>query len=191
MEIAVNMMRELSLNYVDPVDPDKLMEGAAAGMVRDLDPYTEYHPRGGDVRTSSCSPRASTAASGSLIRQKGDWVTHRAALPGFARRPGRAEDRRQNPRHRRQGRQGLHDRAGLLASQGRAGQQGQGDRRAPRRHAARRRRPCSASGSRFRACPTRDGSPTASATSATATSPKGATKTMRAAVETAAHRGSR
>ena len=33
MEIAVNMMRELSLNYVDPVDPDRLMEGAAAGMV--------------------------------------------------------------------------------------------------------------------------------------------------------------
>ena len=25
MEIAVNMMRELSLNYVDPVDPDRLM----------------------------------------------------------------------------------------------------------------------------------------------------------------------
>ncbi len=26
MEITVNMMRELSLNYVDPVDPDNLME---------------------------------------------------------------------------------------------------------------------------------------------------------------------
>ena len=44
MEIAVNMMRELSLRYVDPVDPDKLMEGAAAGMVRSLDPYTEFMP---------------------------------------------------------------------------------------------------------------------------------------------------
>ena len=33
METLVNMMRELSLNYVDPVDPDRLMEGAAAGMV--------------------------------------------------------------------------------------------------------------------------------------------------------------
>ena len=47
MEIAVNMMRELSLNYVDPVDPDRLMEGAAAGMVSDLDPYTEYIPEEG------------------------------------------------------------------------------------------------------------------------------------------------
>ena len=34
MEIAVNMMRELSLNYVDPVDPDRLMVGAAAGISR-------------------------------------------------------------------------------------------------------------------------------------------------------------
>ena len=33
MEITVNMMRELSLGYVDPIDPDRLMEGAAAGMV--------------------------------------------------------------------------------------------------------------------------------------------------------------
>lgn len=42
MEITVNMMRELALGYVDPIDPDRLMEGAAAGMVSDLDPYTEY-----------------------------------------------------------------------------------------------------------------------------------------------------
>ncbi|MDE5963699.1 MAG: peptidase, partial [Alistipes sp.] len=35
MELLVNMMRELSLGYVDPVDPDVLMSGAAEGMVRD------------------------------------------------------------------------------------------------------------------------------------------------------------
>ena len=39
IEIAVNMMRELSLYYVDEIDPDHLMEGAAEGMVGDLDPY--------------------------------------------------------------------------------------------------------------------------------------------------------
>lgn len=42
MEIMVNMMRELSLQYVDEVTPDKLMSGGAAGMVRNLDPYTHY-----------------------------------------------------------------------------------------------------------------------------------------------------
>ena len=42
MEIMVNMMRELSLQYVDEVKPDKLMSDGAQGMVRNLDPYTHY-----------------------------------------------------------------------------------------------------------------------------------------------------
>ena len=42
MEIMVNMMRELNLQYVDEVNPDKLMSDGAAGMVRNLDPYTAY-----------------------------------------------------------------------------------------------------------------------------------------------------
>ena len=42
MEIMVNLMRELSLQYVDEVNPDKLMGDGAAGMVKNLDPYTEY-----------------------------------------------------------------------------------------------------------------------------------------------------
>ena len=42
MEIMVNMMRELSLQYVDDVEPDKLMSDGAQGMVRNLDPYTQY-----------------------------------------------------------------------------------------------------------------------------------------------------
>ena len=42
MEIMVNMMRELSLQYVDEVSADKLMSDGAQGMVRNLDPYTQY-----------------------------------------------------------------------------------------------------------------------------------------------------
>ena len=42
MEIMVNMMRELSVQYVDEVSPDDLMEDGAVGMVRNLDPYTEF-----------------------------------------------------------------------------------------------------------------------------------------------------
>ena len=42
MEIMVNMMRELSVQYVDEVSPDKFMKDGAAGMVRNLDPYTTY-----------------------------------------------------------------------------------------------------------------------------------------------------
>ena len=42
MEIMVNMMRELSLQYVDEVSPDRLMSDGAQGMVRNLDPYTQF-----------------------------------------------------------------------------------------------------------------------------------------------------
>ena len=42
IEIMVNMMRELSVQYVDELSADDLMRDGAAGMVRNLDPYTEY-----------------------------------------------------------------------------------------------------------------------------------------------------
>ena len=42
MEILVNMMREITTLYVDEVSPDKLMDDGAAGIVRNLDPYTEF-----------------------------------------------------------------------------------------------------------------------------------------------------
>lgn len=73
MEITVNMMRELTLGYVDPVDPDKLMEGAAAGMVSDLDPYTEYIPEEG-MQDFEILTTGKYGGIGSLIRQKDDYV---------------------------------------------------------------------------------------------------------------------
>ena len=73
IEITVNMMRELSLNYVDPVDPDKLMEGAAAGMVSDLDPYTEYIPEEG-MQDFELLTTGKYGGIGALIRQKEDYV---------------------------------------------------------------------------------------------------------------------
>lgn len=73
MEIMVNMCSELSLSYVDPVDPDKLMEGAAEGMVRDLDPYTEFIPEE-QMSDFELLTTGKYGGVGSLIRQKGDWV---------------------------------------------------------------------------------------------------------------------
>lgn len=73
MEIAVNMMRELSLRFVDEVDPDLLIEGAAEGMVRRLDPYTEYlsEEQMGDFDILTTGKYGGV---GSLIRQKDDYV---------------------------------------------------------------------------------------------------------------------
>lgn len=73
MEITVNMMRELSLGYVDPIDPDRLMEGAAAGMVSDLDPYTEFFSEEG-MSDFELLTTGKYGGVGALIRQAGDWV---------------------------------------------------------------------------------------------------------------------
>lgn len=73
MEITVNMMRELSLNYVDSIDADKLMLGAAEGMVSDLDPHTEFMPEE-QMANFELLTTGKYAGVGSLIRQKGDYV---------------------------------------------------------------------------------------------------------------------
>lgn len=73
MELLVNMMRELSLGYVDPVDPDVLMSGAAEGMVRDLDPYTEFIPES-EMSDFEVLTTGKYGGIGSLIRQKDDYV---------------------------------------------------------------------------------------------------------------------
>ena len=73
MEILIRMMRELSLHYVDEVDPDQLMEDAAAGMVRRLDPYTQYLPEE-EMSDFDVMTTGKYGGVGSLIRQKGEYV---------------------------------------------------------------------------------------------------------------------
>ncbi len=73
MEITVNMMRALAEDYVDEVDPDKLAEGAAAGMVRHLDPYTEYISDEG-MQDFEVMTTGKYGGIGSIIRQKDDYV---------------------------------------------------------------------------------------------------------------------
>ncbi len=73
MELTVNMMRELSLNYVDSVDTDKLMKDAAAGMVRNLDPYTEFIPEE-EMSDFEVLTTGKYGGIGSIIRKKGDYV---------------------------------------------------------------------------------------------------------------------
>ena len=73
MELAVNMMRELTVSYVDSIDTDKLMAGAAACMVRDLDPYTEFIPEK-EMSTFEALTTGKYGGVGALIRQKKDYV---------------------------------------------------------------------------------------------------------------------
>lgn len=42
IEIFTNLYKEINMNYVDEVNPSKLMTSAIKGMLKDLDPYTVY-----------------------------------------------------------------------------------------------------------------------------------------------------
>ena len=42
IEILINLFRNINLFYVDDVEADKLMDAAAVGMTKILDPYTTY-----------------------------------------------------------------------------------------------------------------------------------------------------
>lgn len=68
MEILVNMLRDISLFYVDEVDPDKLLEDAAAGMASSLDPYTDYISEK-DMVTFQLMTTGRYGGIGSLIRK--------------------------------------------------------------------------------------------------------------------------
>lgn len=73
MEILINVFRNISLYYVDDVDSEQLLKDAAAGMVRNLDPYTEFIPES-EVEGFELMTTGKYGGIGSLIRQKGEWI---------------------------------------------------------------------------------------------------------------------
>lgn len=73
MEILINMMREIATFYVDEVDTDALAKGAAEGMMRSLDPYTEYLPEE-ELSDFEVLTTGKYGGVGSVIRKRGDYV---------------------------------------------------------------------------------------------------------------------
>ncbi len=73
VEIMVNIMREISENYVDEVDPDQLLSYAAEGISRRMDPYTVYMPEE-EMSSFELLTTGKYGGIGSLIRQDSDYV---------------------------------------------------------------------------------------------------------------------
>ena len=42
LDLFVEVVHKVEENYVDPVDSEKLMDGAIGGMLNTLDPYSQY-----------------------------------------------------------------------------------------------------------------------------------------------------
>ncbi len=73
IQILFNMFRELSLLYVDEIDPEKLMLNAADGMTRELDPYTELIPEK-EMADFEIMTTGKYGGMGAIIQKKGDYV---------------------------------------------------------------------------------------------------------------------
>ena len=42
LDLFVEVLHKVEANYVDPVEPTPLVDGAIKGMLRQLDPYSQY-----------------------------------------------------------------------------------------------------------------------------------------------------
>lgn len=70
MEILLSVYRNANLFYVDSTRPDKLAQDALNGMIKQLDPYTEYIPAK-DMSEFEFQVTGKYGGIGSLIRQRG------------------------------------------------------------------------------------------------------------------------
>ena len=73
IQILFNMFRELSLLYVDEIDPEKLLLNAADGMTSELDPYTELIPEK-EMADFEIMTTGKYGGMGAIIQKKGDYV---------------------------------------------------------------------------------------------------------------------
>ena len=73
IEMLVNMFRDINIFYVDEVDSDKLMSDAAKGMIKSLDPYTDYIPAS-DMADFEFMTTGKYGGIGSIIRKKGEYI---------------------------------------------------------------------------------------------------------------------
>lgn len=81
VEILVNMMRTLNLFYVDNVEPEKIMDAAAEGMTKILDPYTEYFSPE-EMESFDVMTTGKYGGVGSTIRIRGEYVEFFAPYKG-------------------------------------------------------------------------------------------------------------
>lgn len=73
METMINVMRDVSVYYVDSVQPQKLLKDATIGITMGLDPYTEWISAS-EMTDFEAMTRGEYGGIGALIRKKGAGV---------------------------------------------------------------------------------------------------------------------
>lgn len=82
IEIYVDIMRQLNLNYADNINPGNLSKTAIDAMLKDLDPYTVYIPES-QLEDFDLMTRGEYGGMGALIQKQGDAVYITEPYEGF------------------------------------------------------------------------------------------------------------
>lgn len=81
LKVMIDVLNYIQENYVDEPDSQKLIYGAASGMVRTLDPFSQFmDPEAhGEIKTET---EGQFGGLGIRIAVKDDWLTVLTPLPG-------------------------------------------------------------------------------------------------------------
>ncbi len=73
LEIYYNLFRELTLFYVDEINPEKLVHSSIDGMLKELDPYTTFIPES-EKEDFNFMTTGQYGGIGALIRKRDDYA---------------------------------------------------------------------------------------------------------------------
>ncbi|NOX86130.1 MAG: S41 family peptidase [Chlorobi bacterium] len=82
IEIYIDVLRQLNLNYADDINPGELNTTAIDAMLESLDPYTVYVPES-KLEDFELMTKGEYGGIGALIQKQGDYVVITEPYEGF------------------------------------------------------------------------------------------------------------
>ncbi|MCX7987559.1 MAG: S41 family peptidase, partial [Bacteroidales bacterium] len=73
LDIFISLFKELNYNYVDDIDPEKLIKAGIDGMLKTLDPYTTYIPES-KLEDFKFQTTGQYGGIGAIIRRIDDYI---------------------------------------------------------------------------------------------------------------------
>ena len=81
LDLFVEVIQTVSANYVDPVDPGKLVTGAMRGVAHGLDPWSRYLDAE-EFRATRNTIQGTFDGIGASVDQRGGWPVVIAPIEG-------------------------------------------------------------------------------------------------------------
>lgn len=82
LDIFSDLYREVNMNYVDSIEPGKLMKKGIDEMLNSLDPYTDFIPES-DIQDYRFMTTGQYGGIGAVIKTKGDFIAISDPYEGY------------------------------------------------------------------------------------------------------------